>query len=149
MQKNAPAAPLGDALRTPHQNNQAVAQSNLALALTDTTRPSAWPPICTAEKAGLVEADRSPEGSNESHRMEPVVKVIIGRRQFANASWTRKDSIYLDGKLIGIIKLGEFNRPGTTICLANSAEMDAWRPTWCLDEHLRLEAERRVHERDH
>lgn len=71
------------------------------------------------------------------HHLAPAYSVKIGSRSFEQATWRRRDHIFVGDTLIGVINLGEKHRPGTTICLANSAQKQGWSPQWCFEEYSR------------
>lgn len=85
-----------------------------------------------------------------THSTFPIIRVITGTRVFMAGGWTRKDRIEVQGELIGIIKVSvqcgskqrSPIRSSTTICLANSAEISEWSPSWCFDEHQRVRTQR-------
>jgi hypothetical protein len=64
--------------------------------------------------------------------------VKIGQRKYGGGTWRRKDKIFADGTLIGVIELGEYHRPGMTVCLVNSTQATGWQPQWCYDQHMEV-----------
>jgi hypothetical protein len=86
-----------------------------------------------AKAKALILFNAASRQKKEEASMEPsqAVRVEIGNRVYTATSWKRKDTIYRGAKKIGVIKLSDRDRAGTTICIATSARKAGRAIDWC------------------